>query len=51
MQCLNTAVYGELSANPQRYAGLYTLNGGCLLGDSERINTARAAWCKPPSRH
>ena len=43
VQCLNTAVYGELSANPQRYAGLYTLNGGCLLGDSERINTARAA--------
>ena len=43
LQCLNTAVYGELSANPQRYAGLYTLNGGCLLGDSERINTARAA--------
>ncbi len=32
VQCLNTAVYGELSANPQRYAGLYTLNGGCLLG-------------------
>ena len=22
VQCLNTAVYGELSANPQRYAGL-----------------------------
>lgn len=43
VQCLNTAVYDELSANPQRYAGLYTLNGGCLLGDSERINTARAA--------
>ena len=43
VQCLNTAVYGELSAYPQRYAGLYTLNGGCLLGDSERINTARAA--------
>ena len=51
VQCLNTAVYGELSANPQRYAGLYTLNGGRLLGDSERINTARAPWCRPPSRH
>lgn len=44
VQCLNTAVYGELSANPaavcravhaERWAG--------LLGDSERINTARAA--------
>ena len=23
VQCLNTAVYDELSANPQRYAGLY----------------------------
>ena len=40
VQCLNTAVYGELSANPQRYAGLSTLNGGCLVQTAQQaMNT------------
>lgn len=43
VQCLNTAIYGELAASPQRYAGLYQLSEGCVLGDTERINTAQAA--------
>lgn len=43
VQCLNTAVYGELAANPQQYAGLYELRDGCVLGDTERINLAQAA--------
>lgn len=41
VQCLNTAVYGELSANPQRYAGLYTLNGGLPAG-GQRTDQHRA---------
>ena len=49
VQCLNTAVYGELSANPQRYAGLYTLNVAACWGTANGSNTARAALVQRPA--